>query len=283
MPGHPYLMSFNQKPIIQAPEGTASTAAPQSTIDGADRRGLNDQAPSSAPQDPTNGQDGDGKVDKLLHTLNRERELREQRERETSQLRAQLRELESFVDPKAFEEANRRAELAERERQALAEQLKQREQDQQRKFEAERQQIIAELNKEKQLRQQDAIRVQAKDLFLSADGRTDAAADGTTAFDYFWSQFASRFSRDEYGGIYVIDQDGDPVIDKESGKRIEPVKWLEQLKDDPLHGTHFRSQYGSGGGSRSNRDGRVHAGVDISKLSTEEKFRMAFGRKRSAA
>lgn len=216
-----------------------------------------------------------------MEALRKEREERRQAEAERNRIAAQLQELQKGgqVDPKVIEDAQRRAEAAERERQLLQQQLEQAKRDAEGKYTQTLEQLTSELQREKAERQQQAIRFAARDAFLAADGRTDASADGVTAFDYFWSQFGSRFQVDERG-LYVADKDGDPVLDSDTGKRLDPVKWLTSLRDDPLHGMHFKGQYGSGGGSRSNRDGRAVTGVDISKLSTEAKFSAAFGRKR---
>lgn len=224
---------------------------------------------------------GSNDVERVLEALRKERQDRKQAEADRAKLAAQLQELQQGgqVDPRLFEEAQRRAETAERDRREAQERLDQVRRETEGKFSGTVQELTAALNQEKAERQRQAVRFAARDVFLAADGRTDASADGVTAFDYFWSQFGSRFSADDKG-LYVADGDGDPMLDSETGKRLDPVKWLQGLRDDPLHGMHFKGQYGSGGGSRSNRDGRAIPGVDVSKLSTEAKFQAAFGRKR---
>lgn len=226
---------------------------------------------------------GSTDVDRVLEALRKERQERKASDAERQRLAAQLQELQSGgkVDPRLFEEAQRRAEAAERDRQAAQQQLEQVRRETEGKFSGTVEQLTRELNQEREGRKRDGVRFAARDMFLHPDvgGRTDASADGVTAFDYFWSQFGGRFGKDDKG-LYVADGDGDPMLDSETGKRLDPVKWLQTLRDDPLHGMHFKGQYGSGGGSRSNRDGRAIPGVDPTKLSTEAKFAAAFGRKR---
>lgn len=250
---------------------------------------------AEAPEAPAGGIDSDGTgtaatgsggenmsdVEKVLEALRKERQERKTADAERQRLAAQLQELQNGgqVDPKLFEEAQRRAAAAEADRQAAQAQLEQVRRETEGKFSGNIEQLTRELNQEKAERQRQAVRFAARDVFLAADGRTDQGSDGVTAFDYFWSQFGGRFNADDKG-LYVADGDGDPMLDSETGKRLDPVKWLQTLRDDPLHGMHFKGQYGSGGGSRSNRDGRAVPGVDVSKMSTEAKFHAAFGRKR---
>lgn len=239
--------------------------------------------PPASPAAASTGELGGGgnDVERVLEALRKERQDRKAAEAERQRLAAQLQELQSGgqVDPRLFEEAQRRAEAAERERRDAEAKLEQVRRETEGKFSGTVEQLTAELQREKAERQRQAVRFAARDVFLAADGRTDASADGVTAFDYFWSQFGGRFSADDKG-LYVADSDGDPMLDAETGKRLDPVKWLQTLRDDPLHGMHFKGQYGSGGGSRGNRDGRAIPGVDPTKLSTEAKFAAAFGRKR---
>lgn len=220
-----------------------------------------------------------GDVERVLEALRKERQRAKQAEAERAALATQLQELQNGgrVDPKAFEEAQRRAELAERERKAAEERLEQVRRETEGKFSGTVEDLTKQLQAERQEKQRQAVKFAARDAFLAADGRTDAGSDGVTAFDYFWSQFGTRFGSDEKG-LYVADADGDPMLDSETGKRLDPNKWLSTLRDDPLHGMHFKGQYGSGGGSRSNRDGRAIPGVDIASLSTDAKFKAAFGR-----
>lgn len=232
---------------------------------------------TTAPQPPAGQASND--VDRVLEALRKERQERKAAEAERAALATQLQELQNGgrVDPKAFDEAQRRAELAERERKAAEERLEQVRRETEGKFSGTVQELTEQLNRERQEKQRQAVKFAARDAFLAADGRTDAGSDGVTAFDYFWSQFGARFGSDDKG-LYVADSDGDPMLDSETGKRLDPNKWLTTLRDDPLHGMHFKGQYGSGGGSRSNRDGRAIPGVDIGSLSTDAKFKAAFGR-----
>jgi hypothetical protein len=257
--------------LLQSPEGDGASGSP------APAPAATASAGDSGAAEFSSGND----VDRVLEALRKERQDRKAAEAERARLAAQLQELQQGgqVAPQLFQEAQRRAEIAEQERQVAQERLEQVRRETESKFSGTVQELSEQLKAERAEKQRQAVRFAARDAFLAADGRTDASSDGVTAFDYFWSQFGGRFGSDEKG-LFVTDPDGDPVLDSETGKRLDPQKWLAGLRDDPLHGTHFKGQYGSGGGSRSNRDGRAVAGMDVSKMSTEAKFAAAFGRKR---
>lgn len=69
-------------------------------------------------------------------------------------------------------------------------------------------------------------------------------------------------------------------MDSETGKRITPREYFARLRKDPVHGKHFQPEYGSGGGARPGRDGRVSSTADLSKVPTGQLFRDAFSRRR---
>ena len=56
-------------------------------------------------------------------------------------------------------------------------------------------------------------------VFHAAGGRTDAA-DGVSFFDMLAQQVGGNFRQEADGSLTVVDAAGDPVLDKESGKRV---------------------------------------------------------------
>ena len=98
--------------------------------------------------------------------------------------------------------------------------------------------------------------------------------------DADWLEFENQFGQDEKG-LFVKDKDGDPVLDDDTGKRLDVARYLMQLRNDPLHSRHFEPEYGAAGGSHSGRDrGPGRAGANFHSLSTNAKFKDAFSTKR---
>lgn len=119
-----------------------------------------------------------------------------------------------------------------------------------------REQITAQQQEIARIRtQQDAQRT-----FIEAGGRAEA-----------WpvlSELLLRHVHRAEDGSLIYTANSAPVPLQEA---------MSSLQDDPVYGAFFAGKLGSGGGSRSASNGRVRPVVDMSKLSTEEKFRLAFG------
>ena len=110
-----------------------------------------------------------------------------------------------------------------------------------------------------------------------AGGRTDSA-DGVSFFDMMAAQVGGSFRQEADGSLTVVDGAGDPVLDKESGKRIEAAEYLASFKVHPVYGTFFKGQKGAGAGigyGGTNASGMPTE--DLTSLSREELFRKAFG------
>ena len=119
------------------------------------------------------------------------------------------------------------------------------------------------LQAEREARQRELVRQLAEKAFIGAKGSTEVSEiDGSTPFDSVWSRFGPQF-RNEDGALVVVDANGSPEIDPETGKRFEPVKWLRRLQSDPVWGRNFEPAMGTGGGARSSRDGRVSNSKDL--------------------
>lgn len=239
----------------------------------------NDQQPTD---EATGGDSQATDLDRLKHALQRERELNRANAAKAAQLEAQLKEV-GQVNPKLVEEAIAKAQAAEQQRQLVEQQTALRLQEQERKFQEQLAKVTGEMQSAKAIAEREALRVKTEREFLAAKGATDASSiDGRTPFDYIWQVFGSSFAEDK-NGLYIVDRDGDPVMDDETGKRLTPREYFARLRKDPVHGMHFQPEYGSGSGARGGRDGRVSNTADLSKMPTSQLFRESFGGKRRTA
>lgn len=240
------------------------------------------QATATADPAGTDSTDeGASDLDRLRHALDRERKERKAAAAKAAQLEAQLKQADQ-INPQVIQEAIARAQQEEEKRRLIEEQTGIRLRELEGKYQEQLTKVTRDLQAAKEAAEREAVRVLAEKAFLSAKGSTDASTvDGKTPFDYIWLAFQGSFRADKQG-LYVVDGDGDPVIDEETGKRLPAVKWFTRLRQDPVHGLHFQPEFGSGSGARSSRDGRVTNSKDLSKLSTSQLFREAFQRKPAA-
>ena len=241
------------------------------------------QQPTTEQQDPTTiAGDNSDDVSRLKKALEAERQQRRQEAARAAQLDAQLREV-GQVDPKLLDEARQRAREAEQQRQMVEQQTTIRLQEQQRKHEEQLARLTNELQIKASAAEREALRVKAERDFLASKGLTDASEiDGRTPFDYIWQLFGSQYAEDK-AGLYLVDADGTPALDPETGKRITLREHFAKLRKDPVHGMHFQPEYGSGSGARGGRDGRVNSSADLTKVPTGQLFRESFGARRRTA
>ena len=260
--------------LLQSPEpgseGGLGAGGAGGAGGGGNAAGSTDPAPGGGEGD---GEGGD--VAKLLHTLDRERSRGNDLERRVKAQEAQLREL-STTNPEAVRAAEAKA-LEEQTRRELIEQQAQIAQQQiESKYSAQLEQKNTELVAEREARQRELVRQQAEKAFIGAKGSMEASTiDGSTPFDAVWSRFGSNF-RIEKGALVVVDAEGSPEIDSETGHRYEPIKWLKRLQVDPVWGRHFEPAMGSGGGARSGRDGRVSNSKDLMAMPLSSAIADAF-------
>lgn len=243
--------------------------------------------------DPDNEPDGGGSdenesggeeqqltdTDRLKRALEAERKLNRQNAARAAQLEAQLKEV-GQVNPQLLAEAQAKADAAEHQRQLLEQQVNSRLADQERKYQEQLARLTTELQSKATAAEREALRVKAEREFLASKGLTDASEiDGRTPFDYIWQLFGTSYAEDK-NGLYLLDADGSPALDAETGKRITLREHYAKLRKDPVHGMHFQPEYGSGSGARGGRDGRVNTTADLSKVPTGQLFKDAFGRRR---
>jgi hypothetical protein len=245
-----------------------------------------DPDPQSEPQGggtvdpaPAAGDGDDNSPDKLMEALRKERQLRKAEAARAAQLEAQMKEV-GQVNPQLVAEAQAKAQAAEQQRLLIEQQTANRLAEQERKFQEQLARVTGEMQTARQAAEREALRVKTQAEFLASKGLAEASSiDGRTPFDYIWQLFGNSFAEDK-NGLYVVDADGDPVMDEESGKRLTAREYFARLRKDPVHGMHFQPEYGSGSGARGSRDGRVSTTADLSKVPTSQLFRESFGSKR---
>jgi hypothetical protein len=226
---------------------------------------------SSQPIDTTDKTFTESDVENLMKALKAEREARKNYEREVKEKASQL---ERFADINPEEYSKLQEEVA------RAAQL-------QAQYGEAREAIEAKYSKQAEEAAQKAIAAEAslseyrkkyalEKVFLSAGGRTDSA-DGVSFFDMMSAQVSSRFRQEADGSLTVLDAQGDPVLDKESGKRISPEDFISSFKSHPVYGTFFKGTKGSGAGlGYGGVDASGRPVQDLSDLSANELFSVAF-------
>jgi membrane protein involved in colicin uptake len=211
-------------------------------------------------------------VANLMKALKSEREARKTYER---QIREKEQQLEKFaeINPSEYQklqaDAARAAEIESRYGESI------------RAIEEKygRQAAEAEARaKDAELRIQDyRKRYALEKVFNSAGGRMDAA-DGVSFFDMFAEQLSGRFRQETDGSLTVVDSQGDPILDNDTGKRISPEDYITSFKVHPVYGTFFKGVKGSGAGlNYAGTDSNGMPVEDLSGLSRDELFLRAFG------
>jgi len=229
--------------------------------------------------DPAAGTDSEGEGDdvtRLRHTLDRERTANRDKDRRLGALEAQLREL-TTTNPEAVREAQAKAQQEQTRRELIEQQAALAQREMETKYSAQLVEARTELNAERTARQRELVRQQAEKAFIGAKGSTVVSEiDRTTPFDEVWGRFGNHFLL-ENDSLVVVDANGNPEIDPDTGKRFEPVKWLGRLQGDTKWGRLFEPAMGAGGGARSSRDGRVPTGKDLMTQPLGSAFSDAFG------
>ena len=222
---------------------------------------------------PSTEQDSYSKeeVSKLLKALHSERDARKAQEKALKESASKLQSLEG-IDKATYdrlqEESARRAEA-----EATFEA---RELDRQKAFESMRQEAaIRERKLEGQISHMNRHRA-FEGLFSAAGGKGGRFLD--TAFD----TVGKNLRLEENGGFTVIDSNGDPMLDEESGKRIDAKEWIGQYKSDDFLGFCFEPEQGYGAGATNHPSQRRDTGSmnDFQGLSTAEIFSRSFGSKK---
>lgn len=211
-------------------------------------------------------------AENLLKALKAERDARKQYEREVKESKAQLEKF-AEINPEEYRQLQEEAAEAARlqaqwgeARDAIETKYSTQAQEARKEAEAATQALAS-------YRKQYAL----EKVFNAAGGRTDAV-DGVSFFDLMSSQVGESFRHEVDGSLTVVDSAGDPLLDKDSGKRITPEDFLASYKHHPVFGTFFKGAKGSGAGiGYGGTDANGLPVEDLSGLSAEEMFRRAFG------
>ena len=211
-------------------------------------------------------------AENLLKALKAEREARKQYERDLKETKSTL---EKFADINPEEYTRLQAEAAEAakvqaqfgEQRELIEQKYSRQAEEAAKEAASAKAALADYQKKYALEK----------VFYAAGGRTDAA-DGVSFFDMMAQQVGGNFRQEADGSLTVVDSAGDPVLDKESGKRVSAEDYIASYKLHPIYGTFFKGAKGAGAGlGYGGTDANGMITEDLSSLTPDQLFQRAFG------
>ncbi|ADF42392.1 host specific protein J [Synechococcus phage S-CBS2] len=210
-------------------------------------------------------------AENLLKALKAEREARKQYERE---LKEQKAHLEKFAEINPDEYTKLQQEAAEAAR--LQAQWGEARDAIEQKYSVQAEAALKEAQSAKESLAAYKKRYALEKVFNAAGGRIDSV-DGISFFDLMADQVGNRFRQEADGSLTVIDSQGDPILDKESGKRISPEEYMASFKLHPVYGTFFKGAKGSGAGiGYGGTDANGMVIEDLSGLSAEEMFQRAF-------
>lgn len=211
-------------------------------------------------------------AENLLKALKAEREARKQYERELKESKSHL---EKFAEINPDEYMKLQQEAAEAAK--LQAQWGETRDAIEHKYSSQAQEARKEAEAAKDALAQYRKRYALEKVFNAAGGRTDSV-DGVSFFDLMADQVGARFRHETDGSLTVVDASGDPILDKESGKRISAEDYMSSFKIHPVYGTFFKGAKGSGAGiGYGGTDANGMPVEDLTGLSTEEIFRRAFG------
>lgn len=211
-------------------------------------------------------------VDNLLKALKAERESRKQYEKELREKSAQLEKF-AEINPSEYRRLQEEAAIAERERLQAEERTALLEERYGAQAAEANKKAEAYQNELKEFRKRYAL----EKVFFAAGGRTDSA-DGVSFFDMLADRLGSSFRLEPNGSVTVVDSDGAPIMDSDTGKRIAPEEYLSRFKTHPIYGTFFRGAKGSGAGlGLGGTDVNGVTSEDLAGLSPDELFEKAFG------
>ena len=235
------------------------------------------KAPETEAQTPTPSAAGEdlmprSEAENLLKALKSEREARKQYERDLKETKTQL---ERFAEINPDEYTKLQKEAAEA--AALQANFGAAQEAIEAKYSAQAQEAAKEAAAAKAALADYQKKYALEKVFYAAGGRTDAA-DGVSFFDMMAQQVGGNFRQEADGSLTVVDAAGDPVLDKESGKRISAEDFIASYKVHPIYGTFFKGAKGAGAGiGYGGTDANGMPTEDLSSLSREELFKRAFG------
>ena len=232
---------------------------------------LTPETEAKAPTPATDDLMPRSEAENLLKALKAERESRKQYEK---QVKEQAAQLERFADVNPDEWTAMQAEAAKAAQ--LQAQFGEAKEAIELKYSQQAEASVKEANAAKQALAEYQKKYALEKVFYAAGGRTDSA-DGVSFFDMMAQQIGGSFRHEADGSLTVVDAAGDPVLDKESGKRVTAEDFISSYKVHPIYGTFFKGQKGSGAGiGYGGTDVNGMPTEDLSSLSREELFKRAF-------
>jgi len=233
---------------------------------------LTPETEAKAPTPATDDLMPRSEAENLLKALKAERESRKQYEK---QVKDQAAQLERFADVNPDEWTAMQAEAAKAAQ--LQAQFGEAKEAIELKYSQQAEASAQEANAAKQALADYQKKYALEKVFYAAGGRTDSA-DGVSFFDMMAQQVGGSFRHEADGSLTVVDAAGDPVLDKESGKRVAAEDFIASYKVHPIYGTFFKGQKGSGAGiGYGGTDANGMPTEDLSSLSSTELFKRAFG------
>ena len=233
---------------------------------------LTPETEAKAPTPATDDLMPRSEAENLLKALKAERESRKQYEK---QVKEQAAQLERFADVNPDEWTAMQAEAAKAAQ--LQAQFGEAKEAIELKYSQQAEASAKEANAAKQALAEYQKKYALEKVFYAAGGRTDSA-DGVSFFDMMAQQVGGSFRHEADGSLTVVDAAGDPVLDKESGKRVAAEDYIASYKVHPIYGTFFKGQKGSGAGiGYGGTDANGMPTEDLSSLSSTELFKRAFG------
>ena len=233
--------------------------------------------PETGAETPTPAPTGDdmmprSEAENLLKALKAEREARKQYERDLKETKANLEKF-AEINPEEYTRLQAEAAEAARIQSQYGEQRELLEQ----KYSSQAQEAAKEAAAAKAALADYQKKYALEKVFYAAGGRTDAA-DGVSFFDMMAQQVGGNFRHEPDGSLTVVDAAGDPVLDKESGKRVSAEDFVASYKVHPIYGTFFKGAKGSGAGlGYGGTDANGMVTEDLSSLTPEQLFQRAFG------
>jgi hypothetical protein len=238
-----------------APETSADNTEEQKATETADDRSYSEE-----------------EVQNLLKALKSERETRKIYEKEVKEKSAQLEKF-AQINPNEYRKLQEEAAIAAREKAAADERTALLEE----KYGKQAAEAVQQRDSAHKELLEFRKRYSLEKVFFSAGGRTDSA-DGVSFFDMLANQIGGHFRLEPDNSITVVDSNGVPILDKESGRRINPEDYLGGFKNHPIYGTFFKGSKGSGAGiGYGGTDTNGMTSEDLSTLSRDELFLKAFG------
>ena len=205
-------------------------------------------------------------VQRLLSAVKKTRDEVKTYQKENKELLAQMEKFKE-INPDEYRKLQEDAALAESQRRAVEERSSLLEE----KYGAQTAEAVKAMEAKEAELTEFRQRYVLEKVFFAAGGRTDADG-GASFFDLIADKVGHRFRLDGSGQVIVVDEQGDPMIDKETGNRLDPETFMASFKTHRIYGTFFKSQKGVGAALPFGADPSSMPGKDMNEMSADELF-----------